>query len=280
MRRLARRWHYWALVGVAIVLSGAFLDLRFFDFFQAMTVAQRHGIGAATEIGNSQWYLVPTGAAVIILSIILYVRRNRGRNVPLRVLRSAFFYVFVTVAVPGILIHVAKTIVGRPRPRMLEDYGAFGFQPFSIGGSDFASFPSGHATTMFSLAFALSVLAPPLRVPFFIVAVWFALTRAIVGSHYLSDVIAGAAFGIALALVVRHVFVRYDIFLREASDGRVKPRGLRVVYRAFRRAIRARRQASVAAQPSGWRANRVIESSSPPLRLKPSTTDSGRAKPP
>jgi membrane-associated phospholipid phosphatase len=73
--------------------------------------------------------------------------------------------------------YAVKLVVRRPRP-VLE-----GLPPLS-GAPSSLSFPSAHATSSFALAAAIAVGRPYL------------------GMHYPSDVVAGAALGTALGLLV------------------------------------------------------------------------------
>jgi membrane-associated phospholipid phosphatase len=63
------------------------------------------------------------------------------------------------------------------------------------------SFPSGHATTAFAMATALSVIYPKGRFLFFAIAILACAQRLFAGAHYLSDVIAGAILGYVLATI-------------------------------------------------------------------------------
>jgi undecaprenyl-diphosphatase len=60
------------------------------------------------------------------------------------------------------------------------------------------SFPSGHTITAFSVAISLSVFYPPLTIGLLFCAVSVALSRILLGMHFLSDVLAGAAIGSVL----------------------------------------------------------------------------------
>lgn len=63
------------------------------------------------------------------------------------------------------------------------------------------SYPSAHATTSFLAATLLSRSLP--AAPLYALATAVAATRPYLGVHYPSDVLAGAAFGTALARFVR-----------------------------------------------------------------------------
>jgi undecaprenyl-diphosphatase len=73
--------------------------------------------------------------------------------------------------------------------------------------SDPHSFPSGHAARAFLLATIASGLGPPaLAIFLWIWAPLVALARVAMGVHYLSDVVAGAFFGIIIALIGLQVY--------------------------------------------------------------------------
>ncbi|HEY6578191.1 MAG TPA: phosphatase PAP2 family protein [Rhizomicrobium sp.] len=100
-----------------------------------------------------------------------------------------------SLAAASLILHTIKIVVGRRRPRDELELNLYGFRPFAFDlRSD--SFPSGHALTIFCVAVLLSAVAPKLAPLWFAVAVWLALTRALLNSHFVSDVLMGA--GIAL----------------------------------------------------------------------------------
>ena len=92
------------------------------------------------------------------------------------------------------------------------DNGLFGFNFFGVG-YELTSFPSGHAVTAFSLAAAVSILFPRAGIAAFIIAISIGMTRIILTSHYLSDVIAGAGIGILSTMLVKYFFDRKKIEL-------------------------------------------------------------------
>jgi undecaprenyl-diphosphatase len=65
------------------------------------------------------------------------------------------------------------------------------------------AFPSGHAAIAFAGATMLAFHLPRLRVPLLALACLIALSRLYNGVHYPTDVLAGAAAGVAIALLLR-----------------------------------------------------------------------------
>jgi undecaprenyl-diphosphatase len=61
------------------------------------------------------------------------------------------------------------------------------------------SFPSGHTITAFAVAVTLLQFYPGLAIGLLFCAVSVAASRILLGMHFLSDVLAGAAIGTALA---------------------------------------------------------------------------------
>jgi membrane-associated phospholipid phosphatase len=64
------------------------------------------------------------------------------------------------------------------------------------------SFPSDHATGAFAIAVAVLLISWRVGLGFLLFAAAIAVSRVIVGVHYPSDVLAGAAIGSACAIVV------------------------------------------------------------------------------
>lgn len=99
------------------------------------------------------------------------------------------------VGLISVLIYKAvKHMIGRPRPNAVESSILLGAAPL-----DQFSFPSGH--TLHAVAFSIVIMhhypvLALLVVPFTLLV---AASRLILGLHYPSDVIAGAAVGALLA---------------------------------------------------------------------------------
>jgi undecaprenyl-diphosphatase len=114
-------------------------------------------------------------------------------------------WIFSAVAVSGLAANALKIVFGRARPRLIEsDYGMAWFR----FGADWASFPSGHSNTAFAIALALAALWPGWRRPLLVAAAIVAASRVVIGAHYLSDTLAGAALAVLTTVLLQRWFRR------------------------------------------------------------------------
>jgi undecaprenyl-diphosphatase len=94
----------------------------------------------------------------------------------------------------GILIfHKLKRVVCRTRPRDIEPHCWA-----HVVTRDRFSFPSGHSTTAFAVALSLGSFYPEIMPLLLVLAANVALSRVIVGMHFLSDVMVGSGMGALL----------------------------------------------------------------------------------
>ncbi|MFB2531477.1 phosphatase PAP2 family protein [Paracoccus sp. p4-l81] len=184
----------------------------------AVAVMQR-----VTLLGRSDWSLIlPLIAGVLAW---LAARHLTRRDVlALRQVQALAGYLLATGAISGLAASFAKNVIGRMRPYAMPDPGVLVFQPFDFHAA-FASFPSGHATTVMALAVGLSVIWPRLAPAFWVVGLWGALSRVLIGAHWPSDVIAGGLLGAAVAIWLRGVFARRGWgFRRDPATGQIARR--------------------------------------------------------
>jgi undecaprenyl-diphosphatase len=92
-----------------------------------------------------------------------------------------------------------KRIIGRKRPVAPHCWA-------TLLPPDQFSFPSGHSMTAFSIAVPLSLFYHSLEAGLIFCALSIALSRILLGLHFLSDVIVGSALGAILGYMVYCLF--------------------------------------------------------------------------
>lgn len=216
----------WLILGGNIALLAAFVfDDPVARFFRS-THSELKSFGAViTEVGNSAWIFAAVG--VLFLQALKHQRSAHCPTVRYNaaLVMQAASYVILTVAVSGMTANLLKLLFGRARPALES---AFTFSPFQ-GGHLYASFPSGHATTIGAIMMGLYLLAPALRLPVLVMALWLGFSRVMVGAHYPSDVIAGLTLGAWFALLFASIFARYGFLFKHTQNDLPRPRnGLRL----------------------------------------------------
>ncbi len=203
------------VVAVAVVA----LDARSVAGARALPAALIWPFLYITDLGLSGWFLFPT--AVLLLAAAAAETAalpNFSRNVLAAISIRAGF-IFMAIAVPGLVVAILKRLIGRARPFVAGE-DAWTSQ-LLVWRPDHASFPSGHATTAFAAAIAIGALWPRLRPVMWTYAVVIAVSRVIVTAHHPSDVIAGAIAGAIGALLVRNWYASRRLGFAVRADGTV-----------------------------------------------------------
>jgi undecaprenyl-diphosphatase len=141
---------------------------------------------AATRAGDGWlWYLV--GLAILLFG-------GAGRLTAIAAAGSA--------ALTGVgLFILLKKLSGRKRPCEIEPHCWATLLP-----PDQFSFPSGHTITAFSVAVALGSFYTFLLPPLLVCAFSIAVSRILLGMHFLSDVVVGALVGAGLGIASYALF--------------------------------------------------------------------------
>ena len=207
------------LLAAAALIGGAMLVLDGWALGQQkrMPIWVINLFNEITDYGRSGWFLWPSGILIIALAVLAATTQRLARlTVVSLIVRLEF--IFVAIALPGLVVTVVKRLIGRVRPSIV---GPFAYVPFSWR-PDYASMPSGHATTAFAVAVALGALWPRARPLLWLYAIVIAASRVIIAAHYPSDVIAGACVGGFAALIVRNYFAARRLGFAAAPDGSVR----------------------------------------------------------
>jgi membrane-associated phospholipid phosphatase len=129
----------------------------------------------------------------LLIGLFLWGKR-RGT----RALVWAGQFGFVALLSGGLVVQILKHLFGRARPWAADAGKLIG--PTLAGG--FNSFPSGHSISAFAVGAVLGHAFPSCRTLFFVLAAVVALSRVLVGAHFLSDVIAGSFLGLTVGTLV------------------------------------------------------------------------------
>ena len=215
------------VIAVSLLAFGFLLvDPFMLEQASALPPEVRKFFATVTNVGRSNWMLIPTGAA-IALALVLKRRHASFRNsAAYGLIASTIGFVFVSVGGAGLIANLTKNILGRARPKLFDTMGPLDFNLFAFS-PDFASFPSGHATNIFAFATVISMLWPRGKVLLYTVAVWIAASRVLIGEHYFTDVVVGAILGTAFPYLVRERFAVRRWLFERARGGGYRIRGLR-----------------------------------------------------
>ena len=156
-----------------------------FDWFRARPAALR-ALGYAQKISVLGVYLV-YGA---VLAVTLWQRSGQ------------FWRVLAVPAAVYILGTLLRAAINRPRP-----YEALNFTPLFPKDTKGQSMPSRHCFSAAAIAGTAWYVLPPLGAVLAVLGVLIAISRVVTGVHYISDVLAGLAFGSVFAVLGWNAFV-------------------------------------------------------------------------
>ncbi len=191
------------LAALALIWLGASLV-----WLQAGDAAFAHWLAAPPF--NTRWravfrFLSEWGMVGFYLLFLGVLARGFARGEShLRQIGLAYLYAQIFGSI--ILVRMLKIGCGRPRPGAEEAGEAFCTGPTLEGA--FHSFPSGHTTDLIvsALFIAIFVRSRGAGVLAMLLAFGVAISRVVLGSHHMSDVLAGALIG---ALVTWLALRRY-----------------------------------------------------------------------
>jgi membrane-associated phospholipid phosphatase len=109
-----------------------------------------------------------------------------------------FLAMLIALALAGVTARAIKLATGRARPSVKTEAQWNGPQ-FS---SRYHAFPSGHTASSTAFFVALFLARKKIGAPLLLIPILIAISRMIVGAHYLSDVTVAAIVGVLSALLV------------------------------------------------------------------------------
>jgi membrane-associated phospholipid phosphatase len=210
-----------ALLAIAAVIAAMLvLDGFSLAFVRRLPPAVREAFERLTQFGLSGWFLWPLLVMLLGLAAINAWTLPRYTRMVLAALAVRLGFLFTAIGVPGLFVTTVKRLIGRARP-LIDGNDIWSYQP--LGWQvQYASLPSGHATTAFSALVAFGAIFPEARALLWIYAVLIAVSRVVVTAHHPSDVVAGAIVGSVGALLVRNWFAARRLGFLVGSDGVVR----------------------------------------------------------
>jgi membrane-associated phospholipid phosphatase len=191
------------------------LDLIVSRFFWEPTAGfefQENSVLIAFRDANRFLPWVVIGIATVLLIPNPFLRKLKYPPAPHKLLFVLTFF----AAGPGLGVHLIKMLVGRARPRALEEFGgnALFTPPWELTDQCVrnCSFISGEAASAFALLTLVVFINPKYSTLYLgavgIVAAAFSFNRVMFGGHFLSDVIIAWNLMFVLALLLWRSFSR------------------------------------------------------------------------
>jgi undecaprenyl-diphosphatase len=150
----------------AVVLAVIIASMFWFDT-KAIELARREPLGCTTSptrspITGDRAFVYPFGIVLLALAAVLSPWLTKMSPGVLTALAVRFGFLFVAIGLPSLFATVIKRLIGRARPYVGGHDDPFAYMPF-IWKPEYASMPSGHATTAAAAAIAIGAVWPRLR---------------------------------------------------------------------------------------------------------------------
>ena len=178
-----------------------------------------------TSLGDSTWYFI---ISLFFFFIGVFLRGKKfftDYKKILNLIISFGIFLFSSVLITGIITQFLKHIVGRPRPNYTSLEENIGFSFFNLS-SEFHSFPSGHASTIFVVALSVSFFLPKLKNFLICLSALVAFSRVVVGAHFFTDIVGGCVVAYVGFKLTKIILKKYN-FIKESA---LKDREVFVVF--------------------------------------------------
>lgn len=135
-----------------------------------------------------------------VIVIVLFLVRRRW---------SAAIQVTAAFLLSALVAQILKSAFSMPRPMQYFPQGTYPYFIKDVTHLGFASFPSGHTTSIFALVTMLALFTPNQRakVAYLFAGVLVGYSRIYLGQHFLNDVLMGSCIGMIMAVLVHWLFV-------------------------------------------------------------------------
>lgn len=182
------------LTAIGVTLHA--VDMPVARFVRSFDIDEVNRFGDAVAVLGQG---VVIGGAFVLIGLLGWrLKRDRLKDLGVRGL--------IALLGSAAMTQLLKHLIGRPRPRFAHA-DEFSLGPSLDAGLD--AFPSGHTCNAFGAATVVAWYAPALRVPLFLTAGLVGLSRIVRGSHFPTDVFAGAVLGVLIGSLAAAGFKRW-----------------------------------------------------------------------
>ncbi len=228
--------------GAAVLVLAAMVQLDGWSLARVQRLPLRlvEAFDRLTDLGKGGVFLWPIGLLLIALALIDTPAMPRMARLVLAAWSVRLGFIFTAIALPSLFATIIKRVIGRARP-FVGGTDPFLYEPFGWR-VDYASLPSGHATTAFAALVAIGSVFPQARALMWIYAAAIALSRVVVMAHHPSDVVAAAFVGAGGAWLVRQWFAARGLGFAVTAAGAIEPKpgpGLPRIIKALGRRLHA-----------------------------------------
>jgi len=185
--RFPRIWIALATVAVIALVAAFFLDHAAAAWIGAHSSPElKRAMQTVSRVGDWPAHLI---AGLLGIAIAFVMKSKTWMRI--------FLAMLVALALAGVTARVVKLATGRARPSVKTEAHWNGPRY----SSKYHAFPSGHTASSTAFFVALFLKRKKIGAPLLLIPVLIALSRMVVGAHYLSDVTFAAILGVICAVV-------------------------------------------------------------------------------
>ena len=185
--RFPRIWIALATVAVIALVAAFFLDHAAAAWIGAHSSPELQKVmQTVSRVGDWPAHVI---AGLLGIAIAFVMKSKTWMRI--------FLAMLVALALAGVSGRVVKLATGRARPSVKTEAHWNGPR-FS---SKYHAFPSGHTASSTAFFVALFLKRKKIGAPLLLIPVLIALSRTVVGAHYLSDVTFAAILGVICAVL-------------------------------------------------------------------------------
>jgi membrane-associated phospholipid phosphatase len=193
------------VLAASLLLFAVLFDAPVRALSESLDPSVKATLRVVTGFGNSAW---PLGIGIALLVILELLRRSPAtiQKDDLTTLRSFVLLAMASVALSGFVASLTKHMIGRIRPSTEADAMVLEFSLMAFRAG-WAAFPSGHATTAMAAATALALCFPRHSWALLTIGSLAALSRALIGVHWVTDCLAGMMLGAATTVFLYRTMI-------------------------------------------------------------------------